>query len=154
MGGQSGAIGSAGQHEPVHKRPTIALAIPVLIILVSIATYLLEGIVALFDLGVFGEASVPPLFADGGVTDAGKELIICGFDLAVGAAFTLVLIGFLRRRKWAWVAVMTWVAISLTINLVRYIQGDPHYPRMLVAVVLMLVLNLASVHRAFGMGGR
>jgi preprotein translocase subunit Sec61beta len=154
MAGQSEAAGSIGQHETQDKRPTVALTFVAFIILLIAAAHLYRGISAFFELGIFGKDLAPPFFADGGLTEAGRLLFGAGFDLAIGVACLALLTGFLRRRRWAWVTAMTWVAIALAAGVVRYFVSEAYFLNMLADVVLMLLLNLTAVHRAFGIGER
>lgn len=119
------------------------------IVLVVLAARFYYGFRDLSDLGVLGSAAVPPL-SDHGLTDAGRQLIVAGLHLALGVTGLAILAGLLLKRRRAWVAAMTWVSVSLALNLVLYFSGEPHYPRMLGGVIVMLVLNQAPVHRAFG----
>lgn len=141
--------------EPQAKgRSLIPLALATTVMLAALAAHFYYGFSALVDLGVLGGASVPPLFSGVRLTEAGRQLFAAGFDLALGTTALLIVIGFLRRRRWAWVAAMTWCAFSLGLGLVRYFHTDPRYPRMLAGVVLALALNQSSVHEALGVGVR
>ena len=151
---QSEAAGSARQDEIEKERPTAAIAVAAFIIFLALAVQLHSGITALFDLGVLGKGPIPPFFAGDALTEAGRRLFASGFELAYGVGSLVILIGFLRRRRWAWVAAMTWVTVSLAVGLVRYFGDEPRFLNMLAGVVLVLVLNLAAVHRAFGIGRR
>ena len=139
---------------PVHKgrRPSVATVIAALIISVAVFAHLYYGFSALFDLGVLGSTKVLPFFADGGLTEAGRQLFNAGFELALGVAALAILVGFLRTRRWAWVAAMTWVAVALALGLVDYFSGEPRFLKMLAGVVLMLMLNQAALHRSFRIG--
>jgi hypothetical protein len=134
------------------RRPSVTTVIAAFIIFVAVFAHLYYGLSALFDLGVLGSAKVPPLWAGARLTEAGRQLFTAGFELALGAAALAILVGFLRTRRWAWVAAMTWVTVSLALGLVDYFSGEPHYLKMLAGVVLMLVLNQAALHRSFHVG--
>ncbi len=74
--------------------------------------------------------------------------------LFFGVFALAVLVGFLFKRKWAWSAAMTWTALSLALGLLSYFVGEHHYLSMLAGVVLLLVLNQASLHREFRLDER
>ena len=44
------------------------------------------------------------------------------FILAIG--LVIVLIGFLRMRRWSWVMLMSWVGFSMVVGLVEYFYFD------------------------------
>ncbi len=154
MADQSGAAAPAGQAGTEKKRPTVALVLAAFIIFLAVVLYLYNGITALFDLGVLGSGPVPPVVSAGSLTEGGRALVAAGFELAYGVGSLVILIGFLRGQRWAWVAAMTWITISLALGLWRYFDDRPQYLNMLAGVVLVLVLNLSAVHRAFGIGRR
>ena len=69
--------------------------------------------------------------------------------LAIG--LVIVLIGFLRMRRWSWVMLMTWVGISMVVGLVDYFYfGQPNYVIMASDVVIAFALSQAEVQRIFG----
>ena len=154
MTDQSGAAGPAATVGTEKDRPTAAIVAAAFIIFLVVVVHLYNGITGLFDLGVFGSGTVPPFVAADSLTEAGRALFAAGFELAYGAGSLVILIGFLRGKRWAWVAAMTWITISLAIGLWRYFGDRPEYLNMLAGVVLVLVLNLSAVHRAFGIGRR
>lgn len=129
-----------------------AIAIPAFIMLLGAAVRLYDGITELFQLGVFARVSDLIVSEGESLTVAGRQLIMAGFDIAVGVTLLLVFVGFLRRYRWGWIMAMTWVATSLIVSLIRYALDDPRYLAMFGSVVLMLALNRAVVHRAFGLG--
>ncbi len=149
---KTGSAEASGSPEVKEKRPTAAMAIVAFIIFATAAVHLYYGIKTLFDLGIFGDVLLPPFFSNVGLTEAGRRLFASDFDVAFGLACLVLLVGFLRRRRWAWVTMMTIVALSLAVGLFRYFLHEPRYPNMLAGVVLMFVLNLASMHRAFDIG--
>ena len=62
------------------------------------------------------------------------------FILAIG--LVIVLIGFLRMRRWSWVVLMSWVGISMVTGLVDYFySGHPNYVIMASDVVIAFALS-------------
>ena len=66
------------------------------------------------------------------------------------ALFQLMLaVGLWRLRRWAWTLMMLWTGLGLTADLVDYIRGDPHYPQMVVSVIVVFYLNQRGVQNSF-----
>ena len=151
---ESGEAGPAKDVGTANKRPAAAIGVAAFIIFVVVVLYLYNGITALFDLGVLGSGPVLPLVEGDSLTEAGRALVAAGFELAYGVGSLIILVGFLRGQRWAWVAAMTWITVSLAIGLWRYLDDRPQYLSMFAGVVLVLVLNLSAVHRAFNIGRR
>jgi len=63
----------------------------------------------------------------------------------------IVLIGFLRLRRWAWVTLMAWTGISLVISLVDYLYTAPNYAVMASNVIIAFALNIPDVQKIFGL---
>ena len=61
----------------------------------------------------------------------------------------VVLIGFLRVRRWAWVVLMAWTGGSLAIGLIQYFYSNPNYLVMASNAVIALALNQVDVQRIF-----
>jgi hypothetical protein len=151
---ESGEAGPAAAAGTAKKRPAVAIGVAAFIMFLVVVLYLYSGITALFDLGVLGSGPVLPLVEGDSLTEAGRTLVAAGFELAYGVGSLVILIGFLRGQRWAWVAAMTWITVSLAIGLWRYFADRPQYLSMFALVVLVLVLNLSAVHRAFNIGRR
>ncbi len=136
------------------RRMSAPLVVAALIMFLAMASYFANGVSLLLELDVFtrglGNASV----AAGALTPEGQRLVLGGVYLFFGALALIFLIGFLLRRRWAWVATMTWTALSLIVGLVAYFSGQPKYLSMLAGVVLLLVLNQTSVHQEFQVEAR
>ena len=61
----------------------------------------------------------------------------------------VVLIGFLRLRRWSWVLLMVWTGISLVISLVDYFYSHPNYAVMASNVIIAFALNLSGCAARF-----
>jgi hypothetical protein len=119
------------------------------IMFLVMASYFVNGIFLLLDLGVFTKGLTGTQLTTTELTVEGELLVLAGFYLFFGVLALAVLVGFLTKRKWAWSAAMTWTSLSLAANLVAYFHGNPRYLTMLGLVTLFLVLNQASVHKEF-----
>jgi hypothetical protein len=135
------------------RRFSMPMIVAAVIMFLVMCSYTARGVSLLLHQDVFGGQGVVAVVA-GALTPEGREVILGGVHLFFAAVALAVLIGFLLKRTWAWSAAMTWTAISLLIGLVSYFTGDPGYLNMLGAVVLLLVLNQASVHQEFRIEGR
>ena len=62
----------------------------------------------------------------------------------------VVLIGFLRLRRWSWVLLMAWTGVSLIISLVDYFYSHANYAVMASNVIIAFALNITDVQRIFG----
>jgi hypothetical protein len=110
---------------------------------------LLIGVGSLIDLGVFSGLPLPDFVIGETLTAEGSQFVVSIIALVFGTIALVILVGFLLRQPWAWTAAMTWGALSMALNLVNYFRHDPNYLSMLVNAVFILVLNLATVQRAF-----
>lgn len=86
----------------------------------------------------------------------GLRLTPLGNAVAVSASFLLqaligvvVLIGFLRLRRWAWVILMAWTGASLCIALLDYFFARPNYLVMASDVIIAFALSQSDVQRIF-----
>ena len=61
----------------------------------------------------------------------------------------IVLIGFLRLQRWAWVLLMAWTGISLCITLINYFYSRPNYLVMASDVIIAVALSQSDVQRIF-----
>lgn len=91
-----------------------------------------------------------PLFFNGHLTELGDILLTSVSYLVLSLAGLIVLIAFLRMKRWSWVILMGWTAISLIITLINYFYGDPNYLVMASNVIVAIALNQTDVQRIFG----
>jgi hypothetical protein len=68
---------------------------------------------------------------------------------ASSALAAVVLVGFIRLRRWAWTMFMVWAMFNLTIQLARYYLGNPNFFGMLVNSSVVFILNLHEVRKMF-----
>jgi hypothetical protein len=89
-------------------------------------------------------------------TPEGYIYFVAVLRFLLGVVGLVVLASFLRMRRWSWVALMAWVAFSLSIGLVRYFFGAEDsfltidYLVMVTDTTLAILLNQADVQRIFG----
>ena len=61
-------------------------------------------------------------------------------------------IGILKRKRWAWVALVLFLAVALMVNLMRAYLSQPEYVLMLIYAGLVLLLNQPDVRSVFRIG--
>jgi hypothetical protein len=144
-----------GTSPPESRRFSIPMIVAAVIMFLAMASYLFYGLLFLLvGLGAVIDQSIGAAANSALVTVETLNLVLAGLYLFFGALAMVVLVGFLLKRRRAWSAAMTWTALSLAVNLVSYFKGEPRYLSMLACVVLLLVLNQASLHRTFRLEAR
>jgi hypothetical protein len=132
------------------KRP-IAVTVISMAIIVLFIVRLYQVFLPLLELEVFVNGLSGPYYSDIELTEAGRALFDSIFYSVLAVGLVIVLIGFLRMRRWSWVMLMTWVGISMVVGLVDYFYfGQPNYVIMASDVVIAFALSQAEVQRIFG----
>ncbi len=131
------------------KRP-IAVTVIALAIVVLFLIRLYQVFEPLIRQQVFQNGIAGPLFDGWRLTDLGRALLSSVAYFVLSVAGIVVLIGFLRLRRWSWVLLMSWTGISLAITLVNYFFSQPNYAVMASNVIIAFALNMAEVQRIFG----
>jgi len=132
------------------KRP-IAVTVIGMAIIVLFIVRLYQVFIPLIELEVFVNGLSGPFYSDTGLTEAGRALFDSIFYSVLAVGLVIVLIGFLRMRRWSWVMLMTWVGISMVVGLVDYFYFEqPNYVIMASDVVIAFALSQADVARIFG----
>jgi hypothetical protein len=76
------------------------------------------------------------------------------YAFAVGAVELILVVGFRRRRPWAWVGLMTWSSVLLALALGRYVVYASDHARDFVTMatqsLVVLALNAQVVQEAVG----
>lgn len=92
----------------------------------------------------------------GGPLTVGMRPTPLGVAVAISAGYLLqvlagivVLIGFLRLHRWAWVLMMAWTGASLLITLINYFYSRPNYLIMASDVIIAVALSQSDVQRIF-----
>ena len=104
----------------------------------------------LVPLHVLEEGLRRPLFAGFHITPFGDAVLVSASYLLQVLVGIVVLIGFLRVQRWAWVILMVWTGFSLCITLIDYFYGKPNYVVMASDVIIALALSQSEVQRIFG----
>ena len=130
------------------KRPPAVTVIAwAIVILFLIRLY--QVIEPLVNSGILKNGVTGPLFSNGRLTHLGDVLVTSSSYLLLSLAGVIVLVAFLRMRRWTWVVLMAWTAISLLITLINYFYGNPNYLVMASNTIIAVALNQADVRRVF-----
>jgi len=131
------------------KRP-IAVSVIAVAIVALFLIRLYQVIEPLIRNQVFINGITGPFFTGWKLTVLGSALLSSATYLVLSVTGIVVLIGFLRLRRWSWVLLMAWTGVSLTISLVDYFYSHPNYLVMASNVIIAFALNIADVQRIFG----
>ena len=130
------------------KRP-IAVTIVSWGIVVLFLVRLYQVFEPLLRMHVFETGLTVPLIARFRVTMLGYAVFTSASYLILSIIGIVVLIGFLRLHRWAWVVLMAWTGISLTITLINYFYSHPNYLVMASNIIIAFALSQADVQRIF-----
>lgn len=131
------------------KRP-IAISIIAWAIVVLFVVRLYQVFEPLVSTSVFEYGIRDPLIDGLRLTALGRAALTSVTYALLSLAGLVVLAGFLRMRKWAWVVLMVWTGISLTTTLIDYFYRQPNYVVMASDVIIAFALNQSDVQRIFG----
>jgi hypothetical protein len=131
------------------KRP-IAVTVVAWTIFVMFLARLYQVFDPLMSAGVFQHGINQPLYEGLRLTPYGIALSTSAVYAALSLTGIVVLIGFLAVKKWSWIVLMVWTALSLTITLFDYFYGDANYVIMASDTVVAFALSQSDVQRIFG----
>ena len=90
-----------------------------------------------------------PLISGARLTPFGSTVLTSGSYLILSLVGIVVLFGFLRLHRWAWVVLMAWTGVSLTVTLIDYFYSRPNYLVMASNIIIAVGLSQADVQRIF-----
>ena len=61
-----------------------------------------------------------------------------------------VLLNFLRLRRWSWIALVIWVTINITVDLITYFYAKANFFSMVVNIIVAFSLLQSDVQIIFG----
>ncbi len=131
------------------KRPA-AVTVVAWGIAVLFVVRLYQVIEPLVRMHILDEGFNAPLLRGYRLTLLGGAVVASAWYLLQVLAGIVVLIGFLRVRRWAWVMLMVWTGFSLCIVLINYFYSRPNYVVMASDVIIALALSQSEVQRIFG----
>lgn len=130
------------------KRP-IAVTIVACGIVVLFLVRLLQVFEPLIEMEILRVGLTGPLTHGLRITPLGLAVLTSAVYLLASLIGIVVLIGFLRLRRWAWVMLMAWTGGSLAISLIQYFYSNPNYLVMASNAIIALALNQVEVQRIF-----
>jgi hypothetical protein len=130
------------------KRP-IAVTIVAWGIVLLFLIRLYQVLEPLIRMHVLENGFTTPLISGMRLTPLGQAVFRSGSYLILALIGIVVLIGFLRLHRWAWVVLMAWTGVSLTITLINYFYSDPNYLVMASNIIIAVALSQADVQRIF-----
>jgi hypothetical protein len=130
------------------KRP-VAVTVVAWGIVILFLVRLVQVFRPLIEMHVLERGLVGPLYEGLRLTALGLAVLTSAVYLVASLVGIIVLIGFLRLRRWAWVILMTWTGASLAIGLIDYFYRNPNYLVMASNAVIALALNQVEVQRIF-----
>jgi len=139
----------AKRRKSYRRKSPIAVTVIAAAIVVLFLIRLYQVFEPLFRQQVFKDGISGPLTAGLRLTPLGSALLSSITYLVLSAAGIVVLIGFLRLRRWSWVLLMAWTGVSLVISLMAYFYSHPNYAVMASDVIIAFALNITEVQRIF-----
>ena len=132
------------------KKSPMAVSVIAAAIVVLFLIRLYQVYEPLIRQNVFKDGISGPLLAGWRLTNLGSDLLSSVTYLVLSLAGIVVLIGFLRLRRWSWVLLMAWTGVSLVISLVDYFYSHANYAVMASNVIIAFALNIPDVQHIFG----
>jgi hypothetical protein len=130
------------------KRP-IAVTVVAWGIVILFLLRLYQVFQLLLQMGILEHGLGAPLNAVMRLTPLGVVIVISASYLVQVLVGIVVLIGFLRLHRWAWVVMMAWTGVSLCITLINYFYSRPNYLVMASDVIIAVALSQSDVQRIF-----
>ena len=130
------------------KRP-LAVTVVAWGIVILFVVRLIQVFEPLIEMQVLERGLHSPLTQGMRITPLGSAVITSAVYMFASLVGIIVLIGFLRLRRWAWVILMAWTGASLTVGLIDYFYSNPNFLVMASNAVIALALNQVEVQRIF-----
>jgi hypothetical protein len=131
------------------KRP-IAVTVIAIVIVFLFFVRVYQSIKPLAKEKVLQNFQTEPIFLGGILTTHGRAVLESLLYLILAIGLIVVLVGFLKMRRWTWVFLMAWVGFSMVVGLEDYFfLGDPNFAIMASDVVIAFALSQADVQRIF-----
>jgi len=131
------------------KRP-IAVTVIAIVIVLLFFVRIFQSIKPLIEEAVLRNIYTASIFMDGVLTPHGQAVFKSLLYLILAIGLIIVLLGFLKMRRWSWVFLMAWVGFSMVVGLEDYFFfGEPNYVIMTSDVIIAFALSQADVQRIF-----
>lgn len=135
--------------KPARKKRPMAVTLIAWAIFILFLVRLYQAIEPLLEARIFETDLSGPLFDGLHLTPLGSALLTSAVYSLLSLSGIVVLVGFLRMKRWSWIVLMAWTAISLMVSLLGYFYGSPNYIVMASDTFIALALNQADVQRIF-----
>jgi hypothetical protein len=132
------------------KKSPIAVNVIAMAIVVLFLVRLYQVFDPLIRNDVFNSGLIGPLLDGWKLTPLGNVALSSITYMVLSLTGIIVLIGFLRLRRWSWVLLMAWTGVSLIISLVDYFYSRPNYIVLASNVIIAFALNINDVQLLFG----
>lgn len=131
------------------KRPAPVTIAALAALLVTIA-YLVQVAEPLLRSGISQSHFLAPAILTGRLSGQQAAYVIGIADLLLGLIALVLVFSLMAMRRWAWVALMLWASFNMTLNLIRFLYGQPRYVLTFLSVVMVFALAQGDVRQAFG----
>jgi hypothetical protein len=120
-----------------------------LLILTALGAFLVAA--AAFVDGSVPWATVPVLGETSNLValNPAPDAVVGTGAIVIGVCALVVAFGFFRLTRWGWTGLMLLAAVSLSINLVAVVIGDPDEGSMAVAIAAVLYANQRRIQLLF-----
>jgi hypothetical protein len=139
----------AKRKKSFRKKGPVAVSVIAMAIVVLFLIRLYQVWEPLYGLNFLRNGLTGPLAIGLRLTTYGTLIVTSAIYLVLALAGIVVLIGFLRLRRWSWVLLMAWTGVSLVISLLDYFYSRPNYVVMASNVIIAFALNITDVQRIF-----
>lgn len=139
----------AKRKKSFRKKGPVAVSVIAMAIVVLFLIRLYQVWKPLYRLHFLRDGFTGPLVIGVRLTTYGTLIVTSAIYLILALAGIVVLIGFLRLRRWSWVLLMAWTGVSLAISLLDYFYSRPNYVVMASNVIIAFALNITDVQRIF-----
>jgi uncharacterized membrane protein (DUF2068 family) len=89
------------------------------------------------------------LLSDVTLSNVGDLVVSQAIIYPIAILFVVVAIALWRFQRWAWVATMIFMGISMALGMAGYFGGTPQYANMLLNVLIVFYLNARAVQNTF-----
>lgn len=141
--------------DPPAKVPS-AVAIVGLVGLGALGMSAVYGGLLLFSLWQHGGLDLGRItwVSGGDLTPLATQLLVGAYYLLAAVVMAVILLGFVRLRRWAWSGLMLWCGLNLVVGLARLLEygGQPQlYTTLFTSALVVLILNLEVIQSTFGL---
>lgn len=140
---------------PKKEGRPLALTLALIFIVLGALINIVAGASAIWLADVNGDGIISVAARDlehdlDGLSEELDLALVGVWALVVGVVQLGISIGFAREKRWAWVAIMTWQALNLLVQVSATLAGGGEWLSLVFSIILVFMLNQNPVRRAFG----